>query len=412
MTKVTYKQSIDELAIFGARPAFPDNLHVGRPNIGDRERFISRINDILDRRWLTNRGVYVQEFEQKIAEYTGTKHCIAICNGTIGLEIAIRALGLSGEVIIPSFTFIATVHALQWHNLTPVFCDVNPLTHNIDPLSIERLITPRTSAIMGVHVWGRPCEVEQLTEIADRHQLKLLFDAAHAFGCSHHGQMIGNFGEAEIFSFQATKFINTLEGGAVITNDDDLAAQIRLMKNFGFADYDTVTSIGTNGKMSEVSAAMGLVMLESLEDIIETNYQNYMIYQAALADIPGVELATYNEGEKNNYQYIILEIDETKFGINRDLLVEILHSENVLARRYFYPGCHQMEPYQSLYPHAGHFLNNTETLTQRVVSLPTGTAVGEIEIQALCQIIRLISQDPGKLLTRMGLRWENVFIKR
>ena len=181
-----------------------------------------------------------------------------MCNATVALEIAIRAMGMSGEVIVPSFTFVATAHALQWQEITPVFCDIDPRTHNLDPNRIEEMITPRTTGIIGVHVWGRPCAVDALAEIAQRRHLKLLFDAAHAFGCSYQGQMIGNFGDAEVFSFHATKFFNTFEGGAVVTNDDELAAKMRLMKNFGFHGYDNVIYVGTNGKMSEVSAAMGL----------------------------------------------------------------------------------------------------------------------------------------------------------
>ncbi|MEI2422502.1 DegT/DnrJ/EryC1/StrS family aminotransferase, partial [Arthrospira platensis SPKY2] len=174
-----------------------------------------------------------------------------MCNGTIALEILIRATELKGEVIVPSFTFIATAHALQWQEITPVFCDIDPKTHTLDPLAVEKMITPRTSGIIGVHVWGQPCNIEALTEIANQHNLKLVFDASHAFGCSYQGTMIGNFGEAEVFSFHATKFVNTFEGGAVVTNNDELAAKIRLMKNFGFAGFDNVIYIGTNGKMDE-----------------------------------------------------------------------------------------------------------------------------------------------------------------
>ena len=180
----------ENLAIFGAAPAFHEKLHVGCPNIGDRQHLLRRINDLLDRRWLTNDGPFVQAFEQRIADFLGVKHCIAMCNGTIALEIAIRATDLSGEVIIPSFTFIATAHALQWQEIRPVFCDLDPHTHTIDPRQVERLITPRTSGIIGVHLWGRACNVEELNEIARQHNLKLLFDAAHAFGCSYNGRMI------------------------------------------------------------------------------------------------------------------------------------------------------------------------------------------------------------------------------
>ena len=232
------KSSLEDLAIFGGEAAFSEKLHVGRPNIGNRKRLLERINDMLDRNWLTNIGPFVEEFEQRIADLVGVRHCIAMCNGTVALEIAIRALGLNGEVILPAFTFAATAHALQWQEITPVFCDIDPMTHNIDPLKIERMITPRTSGVIGVHIWGRPCGVEALSEISRRRNLRLLLDASHAFGCSHRGQMIGGFGDAEVFSFHATKIVNAFEGGAVVTNDDELAAKIRLMRNFGFTYYD------------------------------------------------------------------------------------------------------------------------------------------------------------------------------
>jgi len=343
------KRDIEDLAIFGGEPAFEEKLYVGRPNIGNRERLLERINDLLDRRWLTNNGPYLHEFERCLADMVGVKHCIAICNGTVALEIVIRALGLTGEVIVPAFTFIATAHALRWQEITPVFCDIDPCTHNINPHKIEDMITPLTSGIIGVHVWGRPCDIESLAEIARRHKLKLLFDAAHAFGCSYRGRMIGNFGNAEVFSFHATKFVNTFEGGAVATNDDDLAAEIRLMKNFGFTWYDKVDYIGTNGKMNEVSAAMGLTSLESMDEFIAVNYRNYKQYQSELEGIPGIQLIKFDETERCNYQYIVLKIDEHIAGLSRDQFVEILHAENVLARRYFYPGCHRMEPYWDCY---------------------------------------------------------------
>lgn len=383
------KKTLRELAIFGGVPTFDTKLHVGRPNIGDRRRLLKRINEVLDRKWLTNAGPFVQEFEQRISEMLGIKHCIAMCNATIGLEIAIRAFGLSGEVIIPSFTFIATAHALQWQEITPVFCDIDPQTHTIDANRIEELITPRTTAIIGVHTWGHPCDTTALTQIADRHRLKLLFDAAHAFGCSHIGSMIGNFGDAEVFSFHATKVFNTFEGGAVVTNNDDVAAKIRRMNNFGFAGYDNVIHIGTNGKMNEAAAVMGLTGLDSLEDFASVNRENYQEYARCLEGSPGVRLLAYDSGEKCNYHYIVLEIDESTAHISRDRLMEILWAENVLARRYFYPGCHRMEPYRSYFPHAGMLLPETERLVQRVLSLPTGTSVTLDEIRAICGIIRM-----------------------
>lgn len=383
------KKIIDDLAIFGGAPAFQETLHVGRPNLGDRERLLERINDMLDRRWLSNNGPYVQEFERRIADMIGVKHCIAMCNGTVALEIAIRSLELKGEVIVPSFTFVATAHALQWQQITPVFCDIDPRTHTIDPSCIEKMITPRTTGIIGVHLWGRPCDIESLEEIAASHRLKLLFDAAHGFGCSYKGGMIGSFGSAEVFSFHATKFFNTCEGGAIVTDDDALADKIRLMKNFGFSGYDNVIYIGTNGKMNEFSALMGLTNLESIDEFIAVNYGNYKSYEQELRGLPGVSLITYDQKEKYNYQYVILEIDESITRVTRDQIVDMLRAENVLARRYFHPGCHRMEPYRSHFPHAGLVLPETERLTKRVLSLPTGTAVGPDEIRKICQIMRI-----------------------
>lgn len=396
------KKSLEDLALFGGTPAFSETIHVGRPNVGSCENLLMRINDILDRRWLTNSGVYVREFEQRVTELLGVKHCVAMCNGTVALEIAVRALEMKGEVIVPSFTFIATAHCLQWQGVTPVFCDINPKTHNIDPAKIERLITPKTTGIIGVHLWGTPCDIEALEAIAKKYNLSLLFDASHAFNCTYKTQMIGGFGAAEVFSFHATKFFNTLEGGAVVTNDDNLAQKMRLMKNFGFSGMDNVIYIGTNGKMNEVSAAMGLTSLESLEDFINDNWKNYCVYQKYLNNIPGISIQTYDERENNNYQYIILEVDSSKAGISRDHLINILHAENIRVRRYFYPGCHRMEPYRSYYPNAGLLLPETERLSERVMCLPTGTAVHPEDVQKICHLIRLVVEHGAKISSKLS----------
>ncbi len=391
------KLEVSKLAIFGGSPAFPEKLHVGRPNIGDREVLVRRLNEALDRKWLTNRGPLVQEFERTIARYTGVKHCIAMCNGTIALEIAIRALGLKGEVIVPSFTFIATAHALQWQEITPVFCDVRTSDFTLDPSRIEELITPRTTGIVGVHLWGRPCDILHIEQIARKRNLKILYDAAHSFGCSYNGRMIGCFGDAEVFSFHGTKFLNSLEGGAVVTNDDDLAKKIRLMKNFGFDGYDTVIYIGTNGKMNEFSAATGLTNFEAIDQFVEVNRRNYHVYKRELAGIPGVHFVEYNEREKCNYQYIVIIIDETKTGLDCNSLVKIFHAENVLVRRYFYPGCHQMEPYRSFFPHAKMLLPNTERYSPRVMSLPTGTSVQPEQIVAMTSLLKYLLRNADSI---------------
>ena len=396
------KKEITDLSLFGGTRAIADKLYVGRPNVGDRERLLERINKVLDSRWLTNNGPFVQEFEQKIAEILDVKHCVAMCNATVALEIAIRAVGMKGEVIVPSFTFIATAHALQWQEITPVFCDIDPRNHMIDPNRVEALITPRTTGIIGVHLWGQACDTEALAAIAHRRDLKLMFDAAHSFGCSHNGRMIGNFGDAEVFSFHATKFFNTFEGGAVVTNNDELAARIRLMKNFGFSGFDNVSYIGTNGKMSEISAVMGLTGLESLKEVIAINRRNYQLYQKELGSLPGIKMLSFDEREEPNYQYIVLEIDEAVTHVSRDQLLEVLWAENVIARRYFYPGCHRMEPYRSYFPHSELLLPQTEGLVKRVLVLPTGTGVSPQDISTIGQVIRVTVAHGAEVRERLS----------
>jgi dTDP-4-amino-4,6-dideoxygalactose transaminase len=396
------KSKLDDLAIWGNPPAFPRLLHVGTPNVGDRQALFRRIEAMLDRRWLTNNGEFVQELERRIAALLGVRHCVAVVNGTLGLELVIRATGLSGEVILPSYTFVATAHALHLQGITPVFADVDPETHNLDPAAVEGLVTERTTGILAVHLWGRPADVEALSAIASRRGLTLLFDAAHAFAATHGGKRIGGFGRAEILSFHATKFFNSFEGGAVVTDDDALAAELRLLRNFGFAGYDDVVLAGTNAKMTEVAAAMGLTSLESLDTFVEANRRNWLAYREALADLPGVRLLAYDEREISNYQYLVLEIDETRTGVTRDRIVQVLHAENVFARRYFHPGCHRMEPYRTLFPDVGRRLPTTETLARRVLTLPTGTAVGPDEVRGIAGLVRLAAANGRELAARLA----------
>ena len=376
-----------DLAINGAAPAFADPLHVGRPNIGDRDQFLRLAGEMFDRRWLSNNGPLVVELEKRVADYLGVKHCIAMCNGTIALEIAIRALGMTGEVIIPSYTFVATAHALHWQGITPVFADIDPDTHNLDPAAVRRMITSRTTGIIGVHLWGRPAPVEALQAIADEHGLQLMFDAAHAFGCSHGGKMIGSFGRAEVLSFHATKFFNTFEGGAVVTNDDALAETMRLMRNFGFAGFDNVIHPGTNGKMVEVCAAMGLTNLDYIDTVIDANRRNHDAYAAALAGIEGVRLLSFDTTSKNNFQYVVLEVTEGG-AVRRDAILSALHAENVLARKYFWPGCHRMKPYRDLVPNAGVMLEHSQDVADRVIVLPTGTTLPEGAPDLIATVVR------------------------
>ena len=376
------------LAVLGGPPLFEAPLHVGRPNIGDREVFNARMNGMLDRRWFTNDGPLVREFERRIAALVGVRHCVALCNATVALEIATRALDLRGEVIVPSYTFVATAHALQWQEITPVFADMDPATYTVAPEAIRRLITPKTTGIIGVHVWGRACDVDAITAIAAEHRLKVVFDAAHAFGCSRRGRMIGSFGACEVFSFHATKFLNCFEGGAITTNDDALAEKMRLMRNFGFDGYDRVIYIGTNGKMTEVCAAMGLTSLDAMNEIVAVNRRNYEAYRAHFAAVPGLSVIRYDPAERNNYQYVVVEVDPARAGLTRDELIAVLHAERVLARKYFWPGAHRMEPYRSLQPNAGVLLPHTERVAERILVLPTGQSVSEADVDGVADVVQ------------------------
>lgn len=403
--KVKIKNSLDDLAIMGGDLLFDRKLHVGYPEIGDRNHFLKMVNDILDRRWLTNNGPYVCQFEERIAKFTGVAHCIAVCNATIGLELVIRALGLKGEVILPAMTFIATAQALQWQGIKPVFCDISPETFCIDPCQIDNLITPETTGIIGVHLFGRVCQVEQLQKLANKHRIKLLFDAAHAFGCSRDQKIIGCFGNAEVLSFHATKVVNSFEGGAVLTNDDSLAEKLRLIRNFGFKDMDNVAELGINGKMNEVSAAMGIVSFEAFQKFVEINKRNYELYNKLLSDIPGISLMKYDLREKNNFQYIVLSVNEKISGISRDALMLILRAENILARRYFYPGCHRMQPYCFMYSDGlDSLLPVTDKLNKEIMQLPSGSSIEPLDIEKICGLIRFSianSQGIKKHLSRM-----------
>ena len=378
-----------DLAIHGASPAFAEPLHVGRPNIGDKREYLRIVEDMLERRWLANNGPLVQEFERKLAAFLGVKHVVVMCSGTIALEIAIRALGLTGEVIVPSYTFVATAHAIHWQGITPVFADIDPTTHALDPAAVRRAITPRTSGVIGVHLWGNPAPVEALETICADRGLKLMFDAAHALGVSRGNRMIGGFGQCEIFSFHATKFLNSLEGGAATTNDDELAETMRLMRNFGFKGYDNVIHPGTNGKMVEACAAMGIVNLGHIDTFISANRRNYQLYTEGLNALPGLRVFPFDSAERNNWQYVIVEVGD-EFGVPRDRIVEALHAENILARRYFWPGCHRMQPYRDLFPWADTVLPNTNLVAGRVIVLPTGTAISQDEVETVCAVFRAL----------------------
>lgn len=368
---------------------FNPPLYVGRPNIGDRIALHRRIDEILDAKWLTNDGAMVREFERRVAMICDVKHAIAVANGTSAIELLIRALQISGEVIVPAFTFIATAHAVRWSGATPVFADVDPRTHTIDPKSIERLLSPKTSAIIGVHLWGNPCNVRILEKIADEHGIPLLFDAAQAFASSIHCKPIGSFGKAEAFSFHATKFVNAAEGGAITTNDDELARVLKLSRNFGFSSVDSVVVLGTNAKMSELHAAMALTSLDDMRRIGEHNEAIFRVYYRELHGLRSLRFLETPTGATTSYQYVVLDVHNDKSEPDpalRDSLIKELHEENVIARRYFSPGAHRSAPYNAE-PHREP-LTVTERLAAGVLVLPTGTSVSKDDAVLVSKIIR------------------------
>lgn len=381
--------SINELALFGGQSTwFDQDLCVNRPVIGDRQAYLQRVNHILDSHILTNGGPQVREFEKKLAEYLQVKHCITTCNGTMALQLIMHALNLQGEVIVPSFTFIATAHAALWQGLKPIFCDIDKNSHLIDVDACESLITDKTTAILGVHLWGRACEHNDLQSLASKYDLKLIYDAAHAFGSKYNGTMVGNLGDAEAFSFHSTKVFHSFEGGAVTTNSDEIALKIRRLRNFGFVDYDCVDGLGINAKMSEVCAAMGVVNLEGFGEFLNRNKRIYEQYKSQLKQIKGLTLLPLGESEDNNFQYIVIEIDQQQTGLSRDEMVKILHAERVMARRYFYPGCHRMQPYINMPDCAPQELVNTEALCNNVMILPGGPSM---TLKAVNQIGELLN---------------------
>lgn len=393
------KKQPSDLACCGGQPLFAEKLYVGRPNLCDRDKMHKALDQIFDNRWLTNDGPFLREFEEKLQAYLGVRHVVAVCNATIGLQMVYRALGRADparrKALMPAFTFIATAHAWEWEGGVPVFCDADPERHLLAPDDVESKLDDETALIVGVHVWGQPCQIEKLEALARARKIPLVFDSAHAFSNFHGARRIGGFGAAEVFSFHATKFFNTFEGGAIATNDDALAAELRHMRNFGFSGYDRVTRLGTNGKMQEISAAMGLCLLDEIDGLLETNRRNYRAYRAAFADLPGISLLALEKPDTLNCQYVVGELAPELPVFARDLLVDVLWAENVVARKYFYPGCHRSAPYAGRAPAPA--LPVTDDLCRRVVVFPSGTAVSPDQIRLIAETVRYVLEHADEI---------------
>jgi dTDP-4-amino-4,6-dideoxygalactose transaminase len=386
--------------LFGGAPLFAEPQHVGRPNIPDTRPFFERMRGVFERGWLSNDGPLVRELERRLAEVSGAKHAVAVANATLGLEIAARALGFEQEVIVPALTFVATAHAMLWQGMEPVLADVDLATHMLSVDCARQAITPRTTGLIPVHLWGLACDVDGLVGLGRERGLKVLFDGSHSLFATYHGRPIGRFGDATVFSFHATKFINSFEGGAIVTNDDEVADRCRRLRNFGFTGYDQVDDLGINAKMHEASAAMGLTSLDAAERIIETNRRNLELYQSRLSDLPGFSFMPRPRDERDNFQYVVTMIDQDRSPLDRDLLIKLLWAENLRVRRYFYPGVHRMAPYRD--NPLRHPVPVTERICERVLQFPTGLSIGPGEIESTAGLLRFLWDNAEAIRARVG----------
>ena len=328
-----------------------EEILVTRPSMPPIEEYIEELRDIWESRWLTNMGAKHGELQQRLEKYLTVQHVDLLTNGHMALELSMQALRLTGEVITTPFTFASTTHAIVRNNLTPVFCDINENDYTIDVDKIEKLITERTSAIVPVHVYGNICDVERIQEIADKHNLKVIYDAAHAFGVRYKGKGICSFGDVSCLSFHATKVFNTIEGGAVCFSDrnKDFGLDIYRLKNFGIRNEDTVDAVGANAKMNEFCAAMGLCNLRHLDDEIQKRRKIVEIYREALEDVDGLKLNPIQKDVETNYSYFPIMVDETRFGVSRDVVRAKLADNNIFVRKYFYPITNTFEAFHGMY---------------------------------------------------------------
>lgn len=369
-----------------------EKILVTRSSMPDYEEYIEAIKPLWDSHWLTNMGTYHMELENKLKEYLGVLQISLMVNGHMALEMAIQAMGFpeGAEVITTPFTFISTTHAIIRNHLKPVFCDIKLCDGTIDEIKMEELITEKTVAIIPVHVYGNVCNVEEIQKIADKHNLKVIYDAAHAFGVTYKGKKIGNYGDASVFSFHATKVFNTIEGGAVTFSDPELYDKLYDLKNFGIRDEEMVVSVGANAKMNEFAAIMGLCNLKHVDDAIERRKKHYEQYKSTLSDLEGIRfLEGINECQKN-YAYFPIVIEDN-FGVSRDYLYNRLREKNIYARKYFYPLTSDQKCFGEQYKDVQ--LHNARELAQKILVLPFYEELEEEKIERIAEEIRRIYQN-------------------
>lgn len=387
-------------ALFGAKPEFDKPLPIGQLYFPSWERYEAAFRRIFERQYYNNNGPLHEELEGKLQQFLGVKHTICVSNATFGLMMVADAMELSGKVILPSFTFVASAHSLSWAGLEPVFCDIDPDTHQLDLKQAVALIDKDVSAIMGVNLWGGACNPKVLKELADAHDVQLYFDSAHAFGCAVDGVQIGNFGRAEVFSFHATKILSATEGGCICTNDDDLAARLRSIRPSYGAEKPVGIVRVANARMSEAQAAIALISLEDFPANQKNNEALYRLYEGQLKTIPGLHLVKPAGVSFSNYQYLVCRVDEREFGLPRDLLIDILKAENVVARRYFYPGVHRSIPYAQELPQYLDRLPNTDSLCESCIQFPIGALVSAHSVERICNILSRAHHASAEIRSR------------
>jgi dTDP-4-amino-4,6-dideoxygalactose transaminase len=345
-------------------------IFVTQPALPPLDKFIDSLKKIWETKILTNNGPFHKEFEATLSEYLGIKHISVFSNGTLALITALQALKITGEVITTPFSFVATTHSLWWNNIKPVFVDIEPDYFNLDPKKVEAAITPQTTAIMPVHVYGNPCKIAELQKIADTYGLKIIYDAAHAFGVKQNNKSILNFGDLSILSFHATKVFNTIEGGAIISPDKKTKERIDHLKNFGFTDETTVIAPGINAKMNELQAAYGLIQLQYVDEYIVKRKKVAKQYREGLKKVHGISFLSDTESVKHNYSYFPILIDAKKYGKTRDEVYEELKTNNIYCRRYFYPLISQFPSYSGIESAKPENLPVAEKVARQVLCLP------------------------------------------
>lgn len=370
-------------------------ITVTSPLLPSLEEFIPYLRDIWDRKWLTNNGHYHQELEKALCAYLKVPYISLFTNGTLPLITALQALRITGEVITTPFSFVATTHSIWWNGIKPVFVDIDPDTCNIDPDKIEAAITPRTTAIMPVHVYGKPCDTERIQSIADKYGLKVIYDAAHAFGVELNGESILQAGDMSTLSFHATKVFNTVEGGALVCRDEKTKQRIDYLKNFGFADEVTVVAPGINSKLDEVRAAYGLLNLKHVDAAIRNRQQVAFQYREALREIPGIRVMEEQEGVRHNYSYFPVFVDASQYGLTRNELYVKLKEENIFGRRYFYPLISSFSTYKGLDSARLENLPVAVRMADTVLCLPIHHGVEASDVARIVSVIRACGNFSG-----------------